>query len=104
MINDTFAQVNFNSSTDATGGIPTQLVTGFTINGTTNTSRLFLNDSFVDADKTNHNFTCFSPYNISVNYTGYNDRNVRTNMNHSLFLNLSMSITDTTKPRINASI
>jgi len=94
VINDSFATNIFNGTTDATGGIPTQIVTEFTINGSTNSSKLFTTDSCVGID--NVNITCFAPFNISVNFTGYDNTDLSLDVNRSIFVNISMVITPAT--------
>jgi len=107
MINDSFANVIFNSSTDATGGIPPQIVTEFTMNGSTNSSRYFNSlDTCVGTDT--HNITCFAPFNISVNFTGYANTNLSLDVNRSMLENISLTITvpavaDNTAPIVNTT-
>ncbi len=104
VINDTNGLNIFNGTTDATGGIPTQLVTEFTMNGSVpwgnnDSCRQVLNTLITE------NLTCFTTYNISVNYTGYNNNNTKADVNSSKFLNLSMAIiADTTFPIVNTTL
>ncbi len=103
VINDSFALNIFAGTTDSTGGIPTQIVTEFTMNGsvtfTTGT------DTCTDV-RNNINITCFSPYNISVNITGYSTADRSIDVNRSKFLNISLTIVaavTNTAPKINVS-
>jgi len=90
VINDSFATNIFNGTAENNGVIPTQIVTEFTMNGSTNSSKLFTTDSCVGID--NVNITCFAPFNISVNYTGYLPANVSFDINRSRLLNISLTI------------
>ena len=91
VINDTNGLNIFNGTTDSTGGIPTQIVTSFTMNGSVPWGQ---NDSCVQVlnTLTTENLTCFNTYNISVNITGYNNYNTKIDVNRSKFLNLSLAI------------
>ena len=90
-INDSFATNVFSGLTDATGGIATQTVTEFTINGSSfNSTKFFTSDTCIGID--NLNVTCFTPYNISVNFTGYDRDDTSVIVNRSKFVNISLSI------------
>src|SRR3989338_61508 len=94
VINDTNGLNIFNGSTDSTGGIPTQLVTEYTQNGTLawgNNESCFM----VSQTLTTHNLSCFSTYNISVNLTGYDSANVRNDVNRSKFIDITMNLNGT---------
>jgi len=101
IINDSTSFNIFDGNTDSTGGIPQQIVTEFTMNGSTNS-----NDFFAAKDTcvgfSTHNITCFSPYNISVNFTSYANVSLSFDINRSSFLNISMSITVVPIPGVNA--
>ncbi|MEK7137692.1 MAG: hypothetical protein AAB853_05420, partial [Patescibacteria group bacterium] len=102
IINDSFATNIFNSTTDSTGGISTQLVTEYTMNG----SVPFNVDLDTCTDvRNNVNITCFTPYNFSVNITGYTSAAKSVDVNRSKFENISMSIAagDTILPIVNTT-
>ncbi|MEK6943612.1 MAG: right-handed parallel beta-helix repeat-containing protein, partial [Nanoarchaeota archaeon] len=91
-INNSNATNIFEGITDATGGIGTLAVVEYTQNGTINWG---MNDSctLIDGDVVQtDNITCFSPYNISVNITGYNNASRSIEVNRSMFVNMSMEI------------
>ena len=90
VINNSIAVNVFTGNTDANGGIPTQIVTEFTLNGSANSSQLFASDSCVGVN--NLNVTCFSPFNITVNLTGYNRNFASVSVNRSTFVNVSLVI------------
>ena len=92
VINDSFATNVFDGLTDATGGIGTQTFVEYTENGTINWGQ---NDSctLIDGDAVQtDNITCFSPYNVSVNITGYSTAGRSLEVNKSMFVNMSMAI------------
>ena len=88
-VNDSFGFNLFNLTSDATGGIGTQTLTEFTMNGSVQWGT---NDSCQTLGL-NENITCSSPYNMSVNITGYNAASRSLEVNRSMFVNMSMSIT-----------
>jgi len=93
IINDSFNNNIFNGTTNPTGGIPTQIFTEFTMNGSVPFNNA--TDTCTDV-RNNPNITCFTPYNISVNITGYNSLSSSVDINRSKFLNLSMSLSTVT--------
>jgi len=100
VINDSNSLNLFNGTTDSTGSIPTQTITGYTQNGSA---------AFDDAVDTcigvdSHNVTCFTPHNISVNTTGFDPGDLSIDINRSKIKTISLSTSDTTRPRINASL
>jgi len=105
VINDSFAVNLFTGTTDATGGIATQIVTEYTQNGSVPWAT---NDSCREllSTLTTENLTCFTPYNITVNTSDV--RNFTSiDVNRSKFVNISLGIitaADNAKPRINASL
>ncbi|MEK6984155.1 MAG: LamG-like jellyroll fold domain-containing protein, partial [Nanoarchaeota archaeon] len=108
VINDSFATNIFDGSTDATGGIATQIVTEFTMNGSVGSAWTASNDSCyqLKLTLTSENLTCFTPYNISVNITGYNTASRSLDVNRSKFVNISLTIistADTTFPIVNTT-
>jgi len=102
-INDSFDTTIFDGDTDATGGIPVQIVTEYTQNG----SVPFDVNGDTCAGLNNPNITCFTPHNITVNITGYTDAFVSKSINRSRLLNISMdetAVVDTTFPIVNTTL
>jgi hypothetical protein len=107
-INDSLANNIGNFTTDASGYATTVIVTEFTMNGSLGSAWTADNDSCyqLKLTLTTENLTCFTPYNISVNKTGYNAASRSADVNRSKFVNISITITaaaDTTAPVVNTS-
>ncbi|MEK6984156.1 MAG: LamG-like jellyroll fold domain-containing protein [Nanoarchaeota archaeon] len=103
IINDSFAKNVFNGTTDAIGGIATQVITEYTQNGT---ATFNVNTDTCTDLRSNENITCFAPYNISVNITGYGTAARSIDINRSKFVNLSLTISsavDITPPIVNTT-
>lgn len=84
-LNDSFDTTAFKSNTDQQGRIPQQAFTEFTMNGSVDFNG---QDSCIGID--NPNITCFSPYNVSINLTGYVDSDETIQLNRSTFFTATM--------------
>src|SRR3970282_808626 len=85
-INNSFARNVFSGLTSITGGITQQIVTEFELNGSSFNSTTFFTDDTCNGIN-NYNVTCYTPYNISVNISGYYNNDTSKTINRSKFLN-----------------
>ncbi|MBI2102076.1 right-handed parallel beta-helix repeat-containing protein, partial [Candidatus Woesearchaeota archaeon] len=98
VINDSFNVNVFTGNTDATGSISPQTVAEYIQNGSV---PFAAGDTCVGIN--NINITCFTPYNITINLTGYERNFTSAEVNRSRLVNVSLGL-DTTAPVVNTSL
>src|SRR3989338_3719422 len=101
VVNNSLGANVFTGNTDASGSTVTVTVTEFTLNGSVPFNAG--TDSCVGIS--NVNITCFTPMNITVNFTGYDRNFTSIDVNRSRLVNVSLGLSpDRTAPVVNTSI